>query len=348
VARVQIDLDEYRERLERHLGRSREFMRTVINKAKAAPRRIVFPEGNEERVLRAVQILREEEICEPILLGDEKEIRARAASVGVELDGVAIVDHRLSEKLVYYRKEMVALRKRKGVTEQDAERLLGRRSYFGVMMVRMGDAHGLLAGLTKSYADSVRPALEVVGLAEGHPRAAGVYVVIQKERVIFFADGSVNVEPSAEELADIAGLGAETARWFGFEPVVAMLSSSNWGSVRDERTKRLARAVELAKERWKDLAIDGEMQADIALDPEKRASRFGFSDIRGEANVLIFPNLDAAHIAVRMMGTIGGATVVGPLLMGMRSPVNSLQRTATVDDIVNLAAITVLQAQKEY
>jgi len=234
------------------------------------------------------------------------------------------------------------------VTEQDAERLLGRRSYFGAMMVRMGEADGLLAGLTKSYADSIRPALEVVGLAEGRQAAAGVYVVIQKERVMFFADGSVNVDPTAEQLADIAGLGAETARWFGFDPAVAVLSSANFGSVRDERTNRLARAVELAKERWPDLVIDGEMQADIALDPARRATRFGFSDLKGEANVLVFPNLDAAHIATRMIGTIGGATVVGPILMGMRSPVNSLQRTATVDDIVNLAAITVLQAQKEY
>ncbi|MGH7291831.1 MAG: phosphate acyltransferase, partial [Myxococcota bacterium] len=253
-----------------------------------------------------------------------------------------------SDKRVYYRKELVNLRKRKGVTEQDAERLILRRSYYGVMMVRMGDAHGLLAGLTKSYGDSIRPALEVVGLAEGHEAAAGVYVVIQKDRVMFFADGSVNVEPSAEQLADIAGLGAETARWFGFDPVVAMLSSSNYGSVRDERTRRLSRAVEIAKERWPTLTIDGEMQADIALDPARRATRFGFSEIKGEANVLIFPNLDAAHIATRMIGTIGGATVVGPILMGMRSPVNSLQRTATVDEIVNLAAITVLQAQKEY
>jgi malate dehydrogenase (oxaloacetate-decarboxylating)(NADP+) len=348
VARVQIDLDEYRERLERYLGSSREFMRTVINKAKSAPRRIVFPEGTEERVLRAVQILREERICEPVLLGNEAEIRAEAAKVGVDLEGVAIVDHHISDRHVDYRRELVRLRKRKGVTEQDADRLLGRRSYFGAMMVRMGEAHGLLAGLTKSYADSIRPALEVVGLADGHEAAAGVYVVIQKERVMFFADGSVNTEPSAEQLADIAGLGAETARWFGFEPLVAVLSSSNYGSVRDERTNRLARAVELAKERWKDLVIDGEMQADIALDPARRATRFGFSELKGEANVLIFPNLDAAHIATRMIGTIGGATVVGPILMGMRSPVNSLQRTATVDDIVNLAAITVLQAQREY
>jgi len=323
-------------------------MRTVINKAKSAPRRIVFPEGTEERVLRAVQILREERICEPILLGNEAEIRAEAAKVGVDLDGVSIVDHHISARRLDYRKELVRLRKRKGVTEQDAERLLGRRSYFGAMMVRMGEAHGLLAGLTKSYSDSIRPALEVVGLADGHETAAGVYVVIQKERVMFFADGSVNIEPSAEQLADIAGLGAETARWFGLEPSVAVLSSSNYGSVRDKRTSRLARAVELAKERWKELVIDGEMQADIALDPARRATRFGFSELAGEANVLIFPNLDAAHIATRMIGTIGGATVVGPILMGMRAPVNSLQRTATVDEIVNLAAITVLQAQKEY
>jgi len=348
VARVQLDLDEYREGLERHLGRSREFMRGVINSAKSSPKRIVFPEGNEERVLRAIQILRQEEICDPILIGSATEVRAKAAELGVDLDGVPIVDPRTSEKLVYYRKELVSLRRRKGVTDRDAERLLGRRGYFGVMMVRMGDAHGLVAGLTKSYSESVRPSLEIVGLAEGHSVAAGVYVVIQKDRVVFFADGSVNIDPSAEELAEIAGLGAETARWFGFDPTVAVLSFSNWGSVRNERTEKLARAVDLARERWKDLKIDGEMHADIALDPERRASRFGFAEIKGEANVLIFPNLDSAHISTRLMGTIGGATVVGPILMGMRSPVNSLQPTATVDDIVNLTAITVLQAQKEY
>jgi malate dehydrogenase (oxaloacetate-decarboxylating)(NADP+) len=299
-------------------------------------------------VLRAIQILRQEEICEPILIGSDREIRAQAAGLGIDLEGVPIVDPRSSEKLVYYRKELVSLRKRKGVTDRDAERLLGRRGYFGVMMVRMGDAHGLVAGLTKSYSESVRPSLEVVGLAEGHTCAAGVYVIIQNDRVVFFADGSVNVDPSAEELAEIAGLGAETARWFGFDPTVALVSFSNYGSVRSEHTEKLARAVDIARERWKDLKIDGEMHADIALDPERRASRFGFADIKGEANVLIFPGLDAAHISTRLMGTIGGATVVGPILMGMRSPVNSLQPTATIDDIVNLTAITVLQAQKEY
>jgi malate dehydrogenase (oxaloacetate-decarboxylating)(NADP+) len=172
--------------------------------------------------------------------------------------------------------------------------------------------------------------------------------VIQKDRVVFVADGSVNIDPTAEQLAEIAGLGAEMARWFGFDPVVALVSYSNYGSVRNASTEKLAHAVELARERWKDLKIDGEMHADIALDPERRASRFGFSEIKGEANVLIFPSLDSAHISTRLLGTIGGATVVGPILMGMRSPANSLQPTATVDDIVNLTAITVLQAQKEY
>jgi malate dehydrogenase (oxaloacetate-decarboxylating)(NADP+) len=215
-------------------------------------------------------------------------------------------------------------------------------------MVRMGDAHGLVAGLTKSYPDSVHPALEVVGLAEGHHKGAGVYVAIQQERVLFFADGSLNVEPSDEELASIAGLGAATAEWFGFDPVVAVLSFSNFGTVRSEDTLRLARAVRIAKERWPDLKIEGEMQADIALDPRKRESRFPFANVKGEANVLVFPNLHAAHIAVRLMGTVGGASVVGPILMGMRSPVNSLQPTASVEEIVNLTAITVLQAQKDY
>ena len=348
VARIQIDLDEYRENLEQYLGGSREVMRSVMNKAKGQTKRIVFPEGSEERVLRAIQVLREEELADPILLGDEEEIRHRAGYLGIDLTGVRIVDPKTSDKAVYYRKELVNIRSRKGVTEKDAERLLYRRSYFGVMMVRMGDAHGLVAGLTKSYPDSIRPALEVIGLAEGHRRAAGIYMIIQKERVLFFADGSLNVNPSAEDLADLAGLGAATAEWFGFKPVVAMLSYSNFGSVRTEDTMRLSRAVELAQERWPDLEIDGEMQADVALNADDRAARFPFSELKGEANVLIFPNLHAAHIAGRLMRSIGNASVVGPILAGVRSPVNSLQPTATVEDIINMTAITVLQTQKEY
>jgi malate dehydrogenase (oxaloacetate-decarboxylating)(NADP+) len=194
----------------------------------------------------------------------------------------------------------------------------------------------------------VRPGLEVVGLGEGHERAAGVYVVIQKDRVLFFADAALNPAPSAEELASIAALGASTARWFGFEPRVAMLSFSNFGSVRDEDTVRLAEAVRIARGRWPELEIDGEMQADIALDARKRVTRFPFSTLTHDANVLIFPNLHAGHIAVRLMSAVGEATVVGPILMGMRSPVGYTTPTATVEQIVNLAAITVLQAQKEY
>ncbi|MCZ6570410.1 MAG: NADP-dependent malic enzyme [Deltaproteobacteria bacterium] len=348
VARIDIDLGEYRERLERYLGGSREVMRSVMNKAKRESKRIVLPEGTEERVLRAVQILCEEGLAEPILLGDEDDVREKAEILGVDLKGVSVIDPKKSEKRIYYRKELANLRRRKGVTERDAARLLQRRSYFGVMMVRMGDAHGLVAGLTKSYPESVRPALEIVGLAEGHRRAAGVYIIIQPKRVMFFADAALNIRPSAEDLADIAGLGAATAQWFGFEPAVAMLSFSNFGSAHSEHSNLVGDAVRIAQARWPDLQIDGEMQADIALEPSKRASRFPFSALKDEANVLIFPNLESGHIAVRLMGSAGEASVVGPILMGMRSPVNSLQPTASVEDIVNLTAITVLQAQKEY
>jgi malate dehydrogenase (oxaloacetate-decarboxylating)(NADP+) len=298
-------------------------------------------------VLRAVQILREEEIAEPILLGDRDDIQEQASAIGVDLHGVEVIDPRTSEKSVHYRKELAALRRRKGVTAQDAHRLLLRRSYFGPMMVRMGDAQGLVAGLTKAYAESIRPALEIVGLAQGSSRAAGVYLVITKDRVLFFADGSVNIEPTAEELSEIAGLGAATAEWMGFKPSVALLSFSNYGSVRHPTTLRIAEAVRIARERWPNLEIDGEMQADLALDKSKRKQRFPWTELREDANVLIFPDLHSAHIAVRLMGAVGQASVVGPILMGMRNPVNSLQPTASVEDIVNLTAITVLQAQKE-
>jgi malate dehydrogenase (oxaloacetate-decarboxylating)(NADP+) len=348
VARIQIDLDQYGEDLERYLGGSREVMRAIVNQAKRHPKRIVFPEGVDERTLRAVQILTQEEICRPVLLGEEEVVRADAARLGVDLTGVEVRDPLSSERREYYVKELLTLRRRKGATERDARRLLRRRSYFAAMMVRMGDADGLVAGLTKSYPESVRPGLEVVGLGEGHERAAGVYVVIQKDRVLFFADAALNPAPSAEELASIAALGASTARWFGFEPRVAMLSFSNFGSVRDEDTVRLAEAVRIARGRWPELEIDGEMQADIALDARKRVTRFPFSTLTHDANVLIFPNLHAGHIAVRLMSAVGEATVVGPILMGMRSPVGYTTPTATVEQIVNLAAITVLQAQKEY
>ncbi len=348
VARIELDLDEYRERLENLLGRQRSVMRVVINKAKGQPKRIVFPEGDEDRVLRAVQLLSEESICEPVLLGPRDVILERAGLLGMDLSHIETIEPIGSDRSVYYQRELTNLRNRKGVTERDAQRLLRRRSYYGVMMVRMGDADGLVAGLTMSYAEAIRPALQVIGLAEGHRRAAGVYLVIQEERVLFFADGSVNPEPSAEDLAQIAGLGASTAEWFGFDPVVAFLSYANFGSVREGSPRRASEAVKIARERWPKLRIDGEMQADIALDPERRRSRYPFSDIEAPANVLVFPNLDSAHIAVRLMSTIGNATVVGPILMGMRSAVNSLFPTATVDDIVNLAAITALQAQKGY
>jgi malate dehydrogenase (oxaloacetate-decarboxylating)(NADP+) len=348
VARVQIDLDEYRERLENQLGRQRSLMRFVINKARLQPKRIVFPDGDEERVLRAAQALREEELCEPVLLGPRELIESRATALGVELDGIEIIDPMRAPNAEHYARELARLRARKGVTLRDAQRLLRRRAYFGVMMVRMGDAQGLVGGLTMAYPESIRPALQVIGLAEDRPRAAGVYLVIQEERVLFFADGSVNPEPNSEELAEIAKLGADTAEWFGFQPVVAFLSYANFGSVRQGSPTRVARAVELARKRWPDLPVEGEMQADLAVDPARRGARFPFAEIQGAANVLIFPGLDAAHIAVRLMDAIGNATVVGPILMGMRSPVNSLQATASIADIVNLTAITVLQAQKEY
>jgi malate dehydrogenase (oxaloacetate-decarboxylating)(NADP+) len=348
VSRIQIDLDEYRDTLERYLGGSREVMRSVMNQAKREPKRIVFPEGVEERTLRAAQLLCEEEICEPLLLGHVDSIRSEAERLGVDLSGVQVIDPEDSDRRVYYRKELLNLRRRKGVTEGDADRLLRRRSYYATMMVRMGDAHGLVAGLTKSYPESVRPALEVVGLAEGNARAAGVNLMIQEDRVLFFADASVNKSPTAEDLADIASLGAATARWLGFEPRVAMLSFSNFGSVRDADTERLAEAVSIARERWPDLEIDGEMQADIALDSRQREARFPFSSLKRDANVLIFPNLHAAHIAVRLMASVGHATTVGPVLMGMRSPTNYVLPTASVEDLVNLTAITVLQAQKAY
>jgi malate dehydrogenase (oxaloacetate-decarboxylating)(NADP+) len=318
----------------------------MIHKARRQPKRVVFPEGDEPKILRACQILIDEKIAVPILLGSEQKIRAQMSELRLHLNGIAIIDPAKSERLAAYAEEMYSLRQRKGVTRHEAAELILNRTAFGCMMVRLGDGDALVGGLTQHYPDTIRPALQVIEVRHGMRLVSGVYVMITAKRDIYFlADATVNIEPTAEDLAEIAVNTAEMARRFDVEPRVAMLSFSNFGSSRHPLAEKVRRAVELVRLREPALMVDGEMQADTALVPEVMDETFPFSTLKGGANVLIFPNLEAGNIAYKLLSRIAGAEPIGPILMGLSRPVHVLQRGAEVNDIVNIAAIAVVDAQ---
>jgi len=346
VAQVKIDIEEYKEQLERRLGKSREIMRVVMHQAAGAPQRIVFPEGDQSKILRACHILVDEGIAAPILLGDEAAIRRTAEEVRVNLNGTRIIDPATSPDLERYAETLYAMRQRKGVTRREAHEMILNKTVFASMMVQSGDADALVAGLTQHYPDTIRPALQVIPVREGLHHVSGVYMLITSKRDVYFlADCTVNIEPSSEDLAEIAITTAEMARRFNVEPRVAMLSFSNFGSTRHPLAEKVRRAVEIVRSREPNLVIDGEMQADTAVVPEIIESTYPFSTLKGGANVLIFPNLESANIAYKLLARIGDAEVIGPLLTGTAKPVHVLQRDAEVNDIVNVAAIAAVDAQ---
>ncbi len=347
VAQQPVDLEEYKERLARRLGKAYEVMRMMIQKAQRNPKRVVFPEGEETKMLRASQILLDEKIAQPILLGNQQKIRSRMAELRLSLEGAQIVDPTCFERLPEYIEELYRLRQRRGVTRKEAAELIRNRNMFGAMMVRMGDADALIGGLTQHYPDTIRPALQVISVREGLTKVSGLYLLISPKRQIYFlADCTVNIEPTAEDLAEIAICTAEMARRFDVEPRVAMLSFSNFGSTRHPLSEKVRRATELVKAREPSLMVDGEMQADTAVVPEIIEQDYPFSTLKGGANVLIFPDLEAGNIAYKLLNRIGGCEVIGPILMGMSRPVHVLQRGAEVNEIVNMAAIAVVDAQE--
>ncbi|HVZ75417.1 MAG TPA: NADP-dependent malic enzyme [Polyangia bacterium] len=345
AARLEIDLDEYRERLQRRIGGAQHtIMRRIVQRAKTAPKRIVFPEGDNIKVLRATQIILDEGIAKPILLGQEKRIRHRAAELDLDLDGVEIVHPADSSLHADYVKSFLDLRCRKGVTEEGATRFVNRRIYFGMMMVRGGAADGLVAGLTAPYPETIRPALQVLGIRADVRRATGMYMMLLKNDVKFFADATVNIEPDAETLADTAIQVADAVKAFEIVPRVAMISFSNFGSAPHPESQKVAAAVELVRKRRPDIEIDGEVQADIAVDKEKMRELFPFSRLTDAANVLVFPSLAAGNASYKVLEALGGATAIGPILLGVTKPVTVLPRDANVDTIVSMTAYTVARA----
>ncbi|MHB1170187.1 MAG: NADP-dependent malic enzyme [Longimicrobiales bacterium] len=348
VARQPIeDWDEYVEALQRRIkGTSHRVVRNLISQARrSSARRIVFPEATEEKILRACQNIVEEEIAEPVLIGEPDVIRERAESLGLELRGATIVDVRDEDLNRKYGERLYELRQRHGVTPQQASLLLADPVYFGLMMVEGGQADGLVAGLHRSYPDTIRPALQLIQLKEGVRRVAGMYCVIVGSRVLFFADATVNIEPSSEELAEIAISAATIARdHFDIEPRVAMLSFSNFGSVHHEFAQRMRDAALIARSWMPELVVDGEMAPDTALVPEIALTNFPHSRIQGDANVLIFPNVQSGNISLKLVQRLAGADVIGPILMGLNRPVNVLNYYSSVTEIVNITALTAATA----
>ncbi len=347
VAREHIDLAEYREQLERRLGRSQGVMRSMIHKAQRRPKRIVFPEGAEPKILRASQILLDDRIAVPVLLGNEALIRERIEALRLTLDSIEIHDPLSSPRAARYTDEFYRLRQRKGATLNEAAERVRENNTFGSLMVRMGDADILIGGLTQHYPETIRPALEVIPVRDGFRIVSGLYLLLtQRDGVYFLADATVNIDPTADDLVEIALSAADAARRFNVEPRVALLSFSNFGSSRHPLAEKVRHAVALLHDRAPSLLVDGEMQADTAVTPEILANTYPFSPLQGGANVLVFPNLESCNIAYKLLARLGGAEAIGPILMGLSKPVHVLQRGAEVSEIVNVAAIAAVEAQE--
>jgi malate dehydrogenase (oxaloacetate-decarboxylating)(NADP+) len=339
VAQIHIDLGAYREELSRRLGRTYEVMQSVRQRAKASRRHIVFSEGEHEKIIRASCQLIEEGIANPILIGRPAVIANRLAELGLHNFSPRIVEPGRCDRFEEYAEEYYRLRQRRGVTRSEAQEQMLNPNYFGAMMVHMGDADGLVAGVSQHYPETIRPALQIIKIRENVHRVSGVYVILTKQQVYFFSDTTVNIEPTAEDLAEIALLAAEVARDFNFEPRIAMLSFSNFGSTKHPLCEKMRRATELVRELRPEMMVDGEMMADTAVMPDVLEKDYPFSTLKGGANVLIFPDLGSANIAYKLMLRLGGAEALGPILMGLSKPVHILQRGAAVEEIVNMAAI---------
>ena len=335
------DWEAYEHALESKLGKSYEIMRSVIDKAKKLKKRLVFPEGEEIKILRAVQILIEEEIGLPVLIGDPDKIKKIAAENELDISKAEIINPEGFKKIDEYKVELHKLRQRKGITLAAAERILRQEpNDLGVMMVRMGDADAMISGVNHYYPEVIRPALQILEVEKEKKIVAGLYAMVFKNEMIFFADTTVNIDPSAETLAETAILSADAVkRIFNIDPRIAMLSFSNFGSVRHPRTQKMAEATKIVQNKRADLIIDGEMQVDLALDAVLMAKDYKFSQLQDRANIFIFPSLEAGNIGYKLMARLGGAEAIGPILLGLEKSVHVLQRHCDVETIVRMSAI---------
>lgn len=341
------DWEAYREELMSRLGKEDKLMRTISGKAKLEPKRVVFAEADNYKILKSAQIVRDEGIATPILLGNKEKIREIMLANDLELDGVEIIDPLIgTESSAKYADHLFKKRQRRGITLFDAKKLMRNRNYYGVSMVQFGDADALISGLTRNYADTVKPALQIIGTEPGVKLVAGMYMMITKKGPVFFGDTTINVNPTAQQLVDITVLIENAVKQFMVKPRVAVLSYSNFGSNDGEVPDKTREAVRILHEQYPDMVVDGDMQANFAMNPTLLKDNYSFSTLNGAAaNTLIFPNLESGNIAYKLLQEIGGAEAVGPILLGMNKPVHVLQLGSSVREIVNVVTIAVLDAQ---
>lgn len=350
IARYPItDWDGYREELKKRLGLDDKLMRAISVKAKGNPKRVVFAEADNYKILKAAQIVKDEGIAFPILLGNIDKIKSLIKEHSLDLAEVKMIDPRLEEELqAHYAVELFEKRKRRGITLYEAKKLMRDRNHFGAMMVEIGEADALISGLTKNYPGTIRPALQIIGMDEEVHRVAGMYLMLTKQGPIFLADTTVNIDPTVDELVEITNVVAKSVQKFNITPRIAMLSYSNFGSSETPNPVKVRQAVEKLHKIYPDMIVDGEMQANFALNPDLLKDNYPFSCLNGEpANTLIFPNLDSGNAAYKILQEIGGAEAVGPILIGMKKPVHILQLGSSVREIVNMITIAVVDAQSK-
>ena len=350
VARHKIkDWEAYKDELNKRLGLDDKLMRALTVKAKGDPKRVVFAEADNYKILKAAQIVKEEGIAIPILLGDIEKIHALIEEHQLELSDVQMFDPRVEDKMVAeYAALFFEKRKRRGVTEYEAKKAMRDRNHFGAMMLDQGDGDALISGLTKNYPLTIRPALQIIGTEADTSKVAGMYLMLTKQGPIFLADTTVNIDPNVEELVEITKLVAKSVNKFNISPRIAMLSYSNFGNSETPNPMKVRKAVEILHQQHPELIVDGEMQANFALNPALLKDNFPFSTLNGApANTLIFPNLDAGNAAYKILQEIGGAEAVGPILIGMKKPVHILQLGSSVREIVNMVTIAVVDAQSK-
>lgn len=348
IARKKItDWDAYEEELKARLGLENNFMKLVTLKAKANPKRIIFAEADNLKILKAAQIVKDEGIGTPILLGNRVVIEQLMEENSIRLEGCQILDpYEEDDKRHYFGQKFFEKRKRKGVKQNDARKLMRDRNHFGLMMLEEGLGDAFISGLTKSYPETIRPAIQIIGKRPDRKVIAGMYIMMTKKGPFFFSDTTVNVNPTAEEVADIAVATAEAVQSLNMRPSLALLSYSNFGSNRGETPQKMQDALDILKENYPGLIVDGEMQANFALNSRLLKENFSFSElIDNPANTLIFPNLAAGNIAYKLLQEFGSAEAMGPVLLGMKKPVHVLQLDCSVREIVNMATIAVIDAQ---
>jgi malate dehydrogenase (oxaloacetate-decarboxylating)(NADP+) len=350
VAQQQIsNWAEYELSLNKRLGLDNQMLRLISNKARRDPKRLVFADAENIKVLKAASIIYDDGIAYPILLGNEARIKNIAAENNIDIDDLPIIDVRSDEmeaKREFFGSLLFQKRQRKGINKYESQKLMRTQNYFGAMMVETGEADSMLSGLTRNYADGIKPALQIIGVDEGVKKIAGMYILLTKKGPLFLADTTVNISPTAEELADITLLVAKEVRNFNMEPRVAMLSYSNFGSSDTPEARLVAEASKIVKQKNPSLIVDGEMQGMLAFNKEILKENYPFSDLAdADVNVLIFPNLSAGNIAYHLLKEIGGIDVIGPVLLGLKKPVNVLQLGSSVRNIINMATVAVVDAQ---